>query len=575
VRAPDDENLHFLLAISLQQQDRHADAVDSFGWLTARVPKSPAHWTNYATALRLAGRLPEAEAAAHQAIRLAPNDATHFIALGLAQLQNGHHVAARDALLKACELDPSSPIAHIHAATAMAAMHDGHTYDLPATWRSWLPLDPPEQLLLAHLLMTMGDADDACEVLMELMQRAPMHLPARLQLVALHERRNELDLAESLLADSAGRFPLMDRPAQLETAHLRATLAMRRGLPADARALLEESGPRTAHDYAHHFALADIRDKLGATDAAMASLATAHALQVAAMTPTAPTRFAPDVPLLPNAVGRLSRDARDQWPYLHAPGLAQSPVFIVGFPRSGTTLLEQMLDAHPALQSMDERPFFTVLGNELVDHGVRMPEEIGRLNQRDCDELRSRYHGLVAGKIRRAEGTRLVDKNPLNMLWVPLIRRLFPASKFILALRHPCDVVLSNYMQNYRSSVLASACSTLERTAKAYVAAMESWLYHVDLLQPDVLVSRYEELVADPALQTRRIADFLELDDARPMLGYEQHARGKGFIATPSYTEVIRPVSGRRIDRWRRYQHEFAPVLPILAPMLGHWDYAD
>jgi hypothetical protein len=121
--------------------------------------------------------------------------------------------------------------------------------------------------------------------------------------------------------------------------------------------------------------------------------------------------------------------------------------------------------------------------------------------------------------------------------------------------------------------VLAGACVTLERTAMAYVAAMESWLHHVRIIEPQVMVSRYEELVSDFPQQVQRIATFLELDDAAPMLQYDRRAREKGFIATPSYTEVIQPVSRKRIDRWRRYPREFESVLPILRPMLEHWDY--
>ncbi|MEO7432078.1 MAG: sulfotransferase [Dokdonella sp.] len=573
-QAPDDENLHLLLGICLQQQERHDEALIPYAWLTTNDPGSATHWTNYATALRMAGRPAESADAATHAIRLAPSDAMHHLALGLAKLQQSDHEAAQEHLLKACELDPESPLAHIHAANALVAVRDAQAYTLLRAWRAWLPLDPQDQLLLAHLLMTIGDANDAYDVLVELMARAPMNLPARLQMAALYERRNELDLAELLLSDTADHFPTMDNRDRLEMAHVRATLAMRRGNPAEARSILDDAGPRTPLDYTHFFNLADIQDKLGNRGDAMQSLAKAHALQVEELTPIAPARFAADAQVLPNAVGRLGESDHAAWPSLIAPTADQSPLFIVGFPRSGTTLLEQMLDAHPALQSMDERPFFTIMANELLEYGVRMPDGIGKLNQKDCDELRGRYYGLVADKIRRAPGTRLVDKNPLNMLMVPLIKRLFPHSKFILALRHPCDVVLSNYMQNYRSTLLAGACSTLERTAMAYVAAMQSWLYHADFLQGNVLVSRYEDLVGESAMQTRKIADFLGLENAAPMLAHDSHARDKGFIATPSYTEVIKPVSRKSIDRWRRYQGEFESVLPILKPMLDHWGYA-
>jgi hypothetical protein len=232
-----------------------------------------------------------------------------------------------------------------------------------------------------------------------------------------------------------------------------------------------------------------------------------------------------------------------------------------------------MLDAHPRLQSMDERPFFNILSSQLDNFGIRIPQDLGRLNQRDCDELRKGYLILACSKVPRRWDAQLVDKNPLNMLWVPMIHRLFPEGKFILALRHPCDVILSCYMQNFRSAVLAAASASLERLAHAYVAAMECWLYHVDVIKPDVFVSRYEDLVADTPRQTRRIAEFLELDDSESMLHFDARAREKGYIATPSYTQVIEPINRKGMNRWHRYREYFEPILPILRPMLEHWNY--
>jgi hypothetical protein len=102
---------------------------------------------------------------------------------------------------------------------------------------------------------------------------------------------------------------------------------------------------------------------------------------------------------------------------------------------------------------------------------------------------------------------------------------------------------------------------------------MENWLYHEALIGPDVFVSRYEDLVADPQERTRQIAEFLQLDDAASMLRFDARAREKGFIATPSYTQVIEPINTRSVRHWQRYREYFEPVLPILAPMLEHWGY--
>jgi len=128
-------------------------------------------------------------------------------------------------------------------------------------------------------------------------------------------------------------------------------------------------------------------------------------------------------------------------------------------------------------------------------------------------------------------------------------------------------------MQNFRASILGAAAENIPRLAAAYVQAMERWLQDVHTFQPNVLVSRYEDLVADFPTQTQRIAAFLELKDAAPMLKFDQHARGKDYIATPSYTQVIVPVNKKGLNRWKRYRKEFEPAWPILQPMLRHWGY--
>jgi hypothetical protein len=90
-----------------------------------------------------------------------------------------------------------------------------------------------------------------------------------------------------------------------------------------------------------------------------------------------------------------------------------------------------------------------------------------------------------------------------------------------------------------------------------------------------VFVSRYEDLVADTPAQTRKIAQFLELGEAESMLRFAERAREKGYIRTPSYTQVVEPINSRGVDHWRQYAAYFEPILPILQPMLAHWGYAD
>jgi Tfp pilus assembly protein PilF len=572
---PHDGDLLLLLAISLQQQNKLVDAVSVYAELTGLFPDSSLHWGNYATALRDCGELEDAEQAYTTSLSLDPHNVDQLLNFGLLLLQRKEFVAARERLLDAFDLDPQSPAVRIHAARACSACRDDHRLDeLLKPWQQWLPLDPELQFELACLKLALGEATTAQLLLEDTLRITPSHRQAKMLLASVYERVNRLDSAELLLAELVSAAVSVDEPAGLEIAHQQAVLAQRKGQLAEARALLESAGPRNHGDYAHYFVLAGICDKLGDLPAALKALEIAHQRQVEEMRLVVPNRVAEDAPVLPTAVGRVTEQDYRRWPKLLAPDAAQSPVFIVGFPRSGTTLLEQMLDAHPRLQSMDERPFFNILVDQLGLKGFEFPQDLDKLSQSDCDELRKGYVSMACTKVPRQWNTQLVDKNPLNMMWLPMIHRLFPQARFILALRHPCDVLLSNYMQNFRSTVLAMACSTIERLAMAYMAAMEAWLDHVQVLQPEVFVSRYEDLVADAAGQTRQIGRFLGLDDASPMLKFDQHARDKGYIATPSYAQVIVPVNRKGLDRWLRYREVLAPALPILEPMLKHWGYS-
>lgn len=571
---PDDGNLQLLLAISLHLQKKLDAAIPIYAELTRRYPQSGLHWGNYATALRESGELDAAAEAYATALQWDPKNAQTLLNLGLLQMQQQAYPDARQTLIDAHLLDPESIPIRIRAASACSACRDMQIDKLLQPWRTWTGLDDELQLELAHLLMAQGDPKGAETLLRQILQRSPAYVPAQLQLAVVYERMNRLDAADRMLRQIITEQLVLDEPVRKEIVHQQARLAQRRGDWTGSRAMLERAGPNDASDYVHYFALAESCDKLGDTAAAMQALATAHARQIEEMRRVAPSHFLPDAPVLPAAATRLGSEEFRAWPKLRAPESSQSPVFIVGFPRSGTTLLEQMLDAHPALQSMDERPFLNTLSDGLASYEVRVPQDLYKLNQRDCDELRKHYWSLVCEKIPRNWEAQLVDKNPLNMLWVPLIERMFPGAKFILALRHPCDVILSCYMQNFRSTVLATACANLERLATAYVTAMEHWLHHVEVFQPDVLVSRYEDLVADLPTQSGRIASFLGLEDAAPLQRFAAHARSKAYIGTPSYDQVIQPVSSKAVNRWARYQQELEPVLPIIAPMLRHWGYS-
>jgi len=573
-RHPGHADLTLMLAISLHMQRRVHDALPLYAEL-ARGSDNSLNWHNYGTALQETGDVGEAAKAFARAVELDPGNLEAKRQLGLLLIELRDYLTARHLLLDVVAAMPDSLTARVDAARACCHCQDEEgAADLLRRWRQWVPFNDDDlQLSLAQVLTLKNDVPDAVEVLEDLLARWPGQFDVRLLLANHYERLNRLADADAVLVPilraGSGASDVQVNDAR----HVLATLAVRAGNAAAARDLLERAGPGASNNYGHYFQLAAAYDKLGETVKAMDTLHVAHRMEAVERSFDSPEFFVPGAPAMPVDSPRVTAEQYARWPALIAPGTHDSPIFVVGFPRSGTTLLEQVLDAHPGLQSMDENPFFNRLAGILGNHDRRILDDLSVLRQFDADELRKRYHAMVDERIRRNWDARLVDKNPLNMHWLPIMYRLFPEARFILAVRHPCDVLLSCYMQSFRSSALAAACGSLERLAYGYVETMQRWLEEVEILRPSVMVSRYEDLVDDFPQQVSRIAGFLELDDTSSMLGFDQHARSKTYIATPSYSQVIEPVNRKAVGRWQKYRQQFEPLLPILEPMLRHWGY--
>ncbi|MBO9665179.1 sulfotransferase [Dokdonella sp.] len=575
---PDDTAALTLLALSLQFQGRSAMAVDAYRRLTELQPAVFEHWNNLGNVLRDVGEFAAADAAYRRALGLAPGDAGLLVNLGFLEMEAGKVAMARDRFLDAVRADGGLLDARLYGARACYECGDHATaQDLIQSWRQWGELGDEQYVELGSLLTLLGLAADGEAVLLDALRRTPDEARVLASLVCLYERLNRLDEARDWLSRLPPPEAVRDPTLRRDVISAQVAIATRDADPAHMRALVDQLVPLTEPEHRRaglHFALGKVCDRHRDSHAAMQAFAQAHACQLRLAEQLVPQLLAPESTALPTAAVRLGAAEFGTWSDPAPPSVEASPIFIVGFPRSGTTMLEQMLDAHPDLASMDERVYINDTIELLSPFGLRYPHDLGKLTPAQCDYLRQSYWRFVAKTVQLAPGQRLVDKNPLNMLRLPMILRLFPRARVILALRHPCDVLLSCYMQHFRSPNFMVMCSTLERLARSYVAAMESWIYHAQLMRPALLVSRYEDLLADFAGNVQRVGGFLGLRDTAPMLSFHEHARGKGYISTPSYTQVIEPPNARAVDRWRRYEDHLAPVRPILQPIMEHWGYA-
>ncbi|TKS54950.1 tetratricopeptide repeat protein [Luteimonas yindakuii] len=429
-----------------------------------------------------------------------------------------------------------------------------------------------QRTVLAWLLAHAGHEGAAQALFAELLAERPGASAPRVRLALLLERLNRVQEAEALLAVVGEVDTAMASMAALATARM----ARRRGEPGEAVLVLapaadREGDPAMAAQL--WFELAACHDRQQHADAAIQALARAHAHARRALRQRHPDLEQSQV------LGWLRQRLHRPLPAPYPPrtGDPPDPVFLVGFPRSGTTLLEQMLGQHPALQVLDERPALErVIEAMRRAPGWRDDDLDGALARLDAGQhraLRAHYRDEVARHL--PPGRRLVDKYPLYLTRAGYIQWLFPRSDWLLLLRHPCDCVLSCHFQAFGLNGGALAFDSLESTARTYAAVMGHWEEQRVLAGPRVHTLRYEDLAAAPGDALAALMAFLSL---APQPG--QHAfhasvveRGQR-IRTPSYAQVAEPVHVRAVGRWQRYRAHFSPgTLDLLAPFVERYGY--
>jgi tetratricopeptide (TPR) repeat protein len=425
------------------------------------------------------------------------------------------------------------------------------------------------------LLTNLGEPRRA-EAALELALRDPAP-PAHvlLTLAQVLERTNRVDEARALL-QRVEQHPQARRTG-VDLIVAQAILAQRDSRHEQACTLFRQVLD-TCHEldkrHFHLFPLARSLDALARYDEAFAVLVEAHRSYEAHLKLTAPLVLARGAaPLFVSRLGCTPADLESWRASDGAPPTSASPIFLVGFPRSGTTLLELALDAHPALQSMDEQPFVQAALADFVAAGLNYPHDIGRADEKTLATIRANYWTRVARKVALAPGNRLVDKNPMNMAALPAITRLFPQARILVAIRHPCDVIISCFMQHFRAPDFALLCRDIPTLATGYRYAFDFWYEQSALLKPTFLEVRYEALIANFATEMRRIVRFLDLDWNDAVLAPAERAREKRFISTPSYAQVMAPISSASVGRSRGYARHLAAALPALQPYLQRFGY--
>tara|TARA_R110001592_G_scaffold106775_1_gene299372 strand:+ start:13574 stop:15538 length:1965 start_codon:yes stop_codon:yes gene_type:complete len=498
-------------------------------------------------------QLSQAAEVMQRVVDRAPNDLEARVLLARAHYFSKRYAQTRKILESALTLTQDNPEVLGFYADLMAQMGDFQTsVDYYDRLLAIQPNNPETLRLKAATLLSLGDADGALDHYRKAADADPDSPASQADVGRLLEIMGRTDEAWAVVSPALDRHP--GDPALNLVA---ARLERQAGNPEQALARLETLSP-AAGDASPVlgdvcFEMAIIYEQQGrpgnAIENAQAGNAVlAHNTQAVAMFRDRSAKY----------LDRLQQayDSPAARPADHpVPGSEKAPVFLVGFPQSGEALLGQVMAAHPGLQVLQEQATLSVVRDELLVRGNDYPANLFDISETDLAALRKLYFQAVDRAVARDPGALLIDALPLNILDVGLVHRLFPDARFILALRHPCDVCLSCFMQPMALNDATVHFTQLDDTVGFYEQVMTLWQTQRDALALNVHAVRHEDLVNGQEQAARNLLEFLGVSwDDR--------------VLAPAPAEDA-------IGRWRTFEIHMTPYLARLRPFIKAFGYAN
>ena len=520
-----------------------------------------------AVILRRRGDIAGAEAAYRRALAVAPdsdlwNDLTQMLHAA------GQAAAAETPAREALRVRPDDAQAHLQFAVIL-----GEKDDLPAAEfhnRRALALAGPHPQILTNLalcLYNQGRLDEAEPLLLQAHRATPETAMIMAHLSRIYEAKRDMANAWLWLerAETAGRRTGED------FALLRALYLGNTGQLQQALDLIERAGPNMAAPA--RLDRARLLDKLGRYDEAWPALIDANSRLARDM------KVAYDAPKVAGEFAALTAfftaERMTRLPKASVRKDGPRPVFITGFPRSGTTMIEQMLNSHPDIAAGGELPFvweWQALIEDLLPSSLAFPQKLAETQAFDFHHipgvLRDYYLGRAEVYGVTGRQPLFTDKMPLNDVFLPLIHLAFPAAAVIRMVRHPLDVAVSmlshNLTHGYNSGFAIETIIT-------HMRAMADLTAHYDaVLDQPPLTLRYEDFIADQEGQTRRVLGYVGVEFDPACLRFHENRR---HAPTPSYAQVSQPLNDRSVGRWKHYAKPLAPYMDAIAPVVEALGY--
>lgn len=520
---PDDAEAHYNLGNTLLILGRLDEAVASFRRaLQTRPDDAEAHY-NLANTLLMLGRPDEAEAGYRRALQIKPGNALAYYNLGNILHERGRLAEAEASYRRALQIKPDSADIHTNLGNVLQDMD--RLDEAEASFRQALQIKPDHAEAhsnLGKLLLDRGRLDEAEASFQRALQIRPDYLIVRLSLaLARKAKADDENLAALIAAEQAARNSATP-------------------LPAEEAVML-------------HFALGKSYDDIGAHEKAFPHFLEGNRLKRAAL------KYEPNQAArhFASIMQNFDKAALDR---LRGGDPSHLPIFILGMPRSGTTLVEQIVSSCPGVHGAGELPDLKMVTQRNIE-GIAFPDNLHLLDQARLAAWGAEY---VAGlQLRASVASRVIDKMPANFLAVGLIHLMLPNAKIIHVNRNPVDTCLSCFSQLFKGGQEFSYdLAELGRYYVDYARLMEHW--RKVLPEGAFLDVQYEDIVADQEAQSRRIIEYCGLEWNDACLDFH---RNKRPVKTASMAQVRQPMYKSSVERWRSYEKFLGPLLDALGEL--------
>ena len=555
-RAPRSLELQMTLGSLAQQLGRAEDARDAFAAAVAAAPDDAQAHYFLATAHEDLGALDDAVAAYRRAVELEPDTLEAWFNLAGVLADRGALGEAVGAFRRAAALGPEVPETH-HGLGAALAREGAYDEAIEALERA-VALKPDfadAHFALGNALRGLMRPDEAAERFRAAIAARAGFAEAHLNLAGCLQELGRFKEAESLLQKAIALNPGLAEAHYQSLRHRKVTEADRAELDR-ITALAERPGLPDGDRVNLHFALGKAHDDLADWDTAFAHFEAANRLK-RAQTDYDPDALVAQFDAIAALVDRDFIAARD--------GLGdpdERPVFIVGMPRSGTTLVEQILASHPQVFGAGELPVIGRIAAALhreTGAGASYPAGLSELDRATARRLAARY--LDRTRELDPDAARVTDKMPSNFIHLGLIALLLPAARIIHCVRDPVDTCLSCYVQNFTLPLRFSHdLAELGHYHVQYERLMAHW--REALPEPPFQIG-YEDLTAEPERLSRALVAFAGLDwDDRCLAPHETERA----VGSASAWQVRQPIYRSSVKKWRHYERHLAPLLDALGP---------